>query len=84
VNIFGNWLNDVDSSFKLLIRVGVIVVVWSLWLCRNDKVFNNKKCFSYAGYLPVHNYALFAVASTACGVSRPIYECVKMIGGYRG
>jgi hypothetical protein len=41
-NIFGNWLNGVDNRFKLLIRVGAIAVIWSLWLCRNDKVFNDK------------------------------------------
>ena len=41
-NIFGNWLNGVDARFKLLIRVGAIAVIWSLWLCRNDKVFNDK------------------------------------------
>jgi hypothetical protein len=41
-NIFVKWLNGVDSRFKTLIRVGVIIVVWSLWLCRNNKVFNSK------------------------------------------
>ena len=41
-NIFGNWLNGVESRFKLIIRMGAIAVIWSLWLCRNDKVFNNK------------------------------------------
>jgi hypothetical protein len=41
-NIFGNWLNGVDARYKTLIRVGAIAVVWSLWLCRNDKVFNDK------------------------------------------
>jgi hypothetical protein len=40
-NIFGNWLNGVDHRYKTLIRVGAIAVIWSLWLCRNDKVFNN-------------------------------------------
>jgi hypothetical protein len=34
-NIFGNWL-------KKHIRVGAIAFIWSLWLCRNDKVFNDK------------------------------------------
>ena len=43
-NIFGNWLNGVDSRLKLIIRVGAIAVIWSLWLCRNDKVFNDKNC----------------------------------------
>ena len=41
-NIFVNWLNGVDHRFKRLIRVGAIAVIWSLWLCRNDKVFNDK------------------------------------------
>jgi hypothetical protein len=41
-NIYGNWLNGVDNRLKLLIRVGAIAVIWSLWLCRNDKVFNDK------------------------------------------
>ena len=36
-NIFGNWLNGVDPRFKLFSRVGAIDVIWSLWLCRNDK-----------------------------------------------
>ena len=41
-NIFGNWLNGVDNRLKRLIRVGALAVIWSLWLCRNDKVFNDK------------------------------------------
>ena len=41
-NIFGNWLNGVDPRFKLFSRVGAIAVIWSLWLCRNDKVFHDK------------------------------------------
>jgi hypothetical protein len=43
-NIFGNWLHDIDLRFRMLIRVGALVVIWSLWLCRNDKVFNDKNC----------------------------------------
>ena len=31
-----------DRRFKLLIRMGAIAVIWSLWLYRNDKVFNDK------------------------------------------
>jgi hypothetical protein len=40
-NIFGNWLYGVDAKYKNLIRVGAIAILWSLWLCRNDKVFND-------------------------------------------
>jgi hypothetical protein len=42
INIFENWLNGIDRRFKKHIRVWAIVFIWSLWLCRNDKVFNDK------------------------------------------
>ena len=41
-NIFGNWLHGIDHKFRTIIRVGAIAIVWSFWLCRNDKVFNDK------------------------------------------
>jgi hypothetical protein len=41
-NIFGNWLNIIDHRFKKHIRVGAIGFIWSLFLCRNNKVFNDK------------------------------------------
>jgi hypothetical protein len=43
-NVFGNWLHGTDLRFITLIRVGAIAVIWSLWLCRNDKVFDDKNC----------------------------------------
>jgi hypothetical protein len=43
-NIFGNWLHGIDLRFQTLIRVGALAVIWSLWLCRNDKVLNDKNC----------------------------------------
>jgi hypothetical protein len=41
-NIFGNCLNGIDYKYRILLRVGAMALIWSLWLCRNDKVFNNK------------------------------------------
>jgi hypothetical protein len=43
--VFGNWLNGINNRFKKHIRVGAIAFIWSLWLCRNDKVFNDKNSF---------------------------------------
>jgi hypothetical protein len=43
-NIFGNWLHDIDYKYMILLRVGAMALIWSLWLCRNDKVFNDKNC----------------------------------------
>ena len=33
-----------DNRFKQLIRVAALAVIWSLWLCRNGKVFTDKNC----------------------------------------
>jgi hypothetical protein len=41
-NIFGNWIYDIDSKYRILLRVGAMALIWLLWLCRNDKVFGNK------------------------------------------
>jgi hypothetical protein len=45
-HLFGSWLNGVERRFKTFIRVGAIAIIWSLWLCRNDKIFHdiNSSC----------------------------------------
>jgi hypothetical protein len=39
---FRNWLNVIDHRFKKHIRVGAVAFIWSLWLYRNNKVFDDK------------------------------------------
>jgi hypothetical protein len=41
-NVFGNWVHGIDNKFRILLRVGAIALIRSLWLYRNDKVFYNK------------------------------------------
>jgi hypothetical protein len=41
-NIFGNSLNGIDYKYSILLRLGAMTLIWSLWLYRNNKVFNNK------------------------------------------
>jgi hypothetical protein len=36
--------------------------------------FQRLKFFSYAGYVPVHNFAPFMVVSSACEEPQPVYE----------
>jgi hypothetical protein len=55
--------------------------IWLFWLCRNKKVFNDKK-FYYARYLPIHLFVLFMVVSSVCGGPRLLYEDVYMVGGH--
>ena len=37
---FGTWLNGIESNVARHIRVGVSALLWTIWLCRNDLVFN--------------------------------------------
>ena len=41
-NIYGHWMDGVPNSFRTLISMGASVLLWSLWLCRNDLVLNDK------------------------------------------
>jgi hypothetical protein len=45
-------------------------------------VFDNKKFFYFAGYLPIYQYTPFMVISTAGGGSIPIYGGLCTTGGY--
>jgi hypothetical protein len=60
--------------------VGTLALIWLLWLCRNDLIFNGKNSSSFAGNLPMHFYAPFVVTTTAYGEQRVVYGGVYMVG----
>jgi hypothetical protein len=50
--MFNGWLRGVNKDVKLLLLLGGAATCWSIWLSRNDIVFEKKKiCLSCAGYL---------------------------------
>ena len=40
-HLFGQWMQGVDKNFKNKIWFGACILCWSIWLCRNDVIFNN-------------------------------------------
>src|SRR3954462_15136813 len=34
-------MNGIEDKYGTLFRVGALSIIWSLWLGRNDKIFNN-------------------------------------------
>ena len=38
--LFGTWLNGIEPDLARHIRVGVCALLWTIWTCRNDLVFN--------------------------------------------
>jgi hypothetical protein len=72
-NIFGNWLHGIDKRFTILIMVGEFVIVWSFWLCRNDKVFNGKN-LSFILFIYGRLYNILRIVT--------YYRGVCTVGGY--
>src|SRR3954466_13490833 len=35
-------LHGIDNKLKTILRIGALAVIWSPWLCRNDRIFSDK------------------------------------------
>ena len=46
-NLFGNWLVGINKILKGHIRVGVCALLWAIWNCRNDRVFNRSRSINF-------------------------------------
>jgi len=61
-NMFESWLNGIPKDFKPLVLVGAAALCWSVWLCRNAVVFDNKQSsFSQVIYLTTHWLRTWAI-----------------------
>jgi hypothetical protein len=45
-HIIGDWESNKGCTHKKLLLPGVAALFWSIWLCRNDAVFNHKPILS--------------------------------------
>jgi hypothetical protein len=62
-NMFRNWLNGVEKQTNARIRVGVCALIWALWNCRNDMVFNKT---GTAHFLQVIHMATYWTREWSC------------------
>jgi len=61
-DMFGHWLDGIESNLKPLILLGASALCWSLWLCRNAFIFENKHTsFLQVIYLTTHWLRTWAV-----------------------
>ena len=42
-NMFGTWLTGINHNLKHLVLLGAAATCWSLWLCKNGVIFENKQ-----------------------------------------
>jgi hypothetical protein len=47
-HLFGSWLHGFQKDLKPLILLGATATCWSLWLCKNDLVFEKTCLLSLA------------------------------------
>lgn len=67
-NMFGNSLGGVHPKLKAHIRVVVCALVWAIWNCRNDLVFNGSKFpKKIAGHLQSCQFNPYLVYPASCG-----------------
>jgi len=66
--LFGTWLDGIEPQTARHIRVGVCALLWAVWNCRNDLVFNRTiNTHFVAGYLPSHCVDPYVVAAHSDG-----------------
>ena len=46
----------------------MLFVISSLWLCRNDMVYNGKNCFSYVNHVLLHAYTPFVTITRGVSI----------------
>jgi hypothetical protein len=56
VNMFDNWLNEVNKQDKAIIGIGLSALCSSIWNCTNDIVFSRQRgtTFLQVIYRAVH------------------------------
>ena len=60
-DMFGNWLDGIQSNLKPLILLGASILCWPLWLCRNAFIFEKTHFFLQVIYLTTHWLRTWAV-----------------------
>jgi hypothetical protein len=45
--IFGTWVLNMNGGMRKLLLVGIVVMLWVVWLSWNDIVFDKKPVLSY-------------------------------------
>jgi hypothetical protein len=79
---FGLWIKGAGSSVKKIISMGGAVVLWSIWLCRND--YYLQQCFHfipYAGFVKEHILVQILEQSIGKGGAKEDQGLVSETGG---
>ena len=46
-SLFGTWLTGVEHTTAARIRIGICALLWAIWNCRNDMIFNRQHTLTF-------------------------------------
>ena len=46
-SLFGTWLAGVEHNTAVRIRIGICALLWAIWNCRNDMIFNRQNILNF-------------------------------------
>uniref|UniRef100_A0A452YYY1 Reverse transcriptase zinc-binding domain-containing protein n=1 Tax=Aegilops tauschii subsp. strangulata TaxID=200361 RepID=A0A452YYY1_AEGTS len=46
-SLFGTWLARVEQITAARIRIGICALLWAIWNCRNDMIFNRQHTLTF-------------------------------------
>ena len=68
-SLFGMWLAGVDQITAARIRIGICALIWAIWNCRNDMIFNIQHFLNIlAGHLQSYNMDPYIVLTHSYGL----------------
>jgi hypothetical protein len=79
-SMLGSWLYGLSKELKSLALLGAAATCLSLWLCRNDLVFEKKCIFSFTSYLLDYTLAPYMGCPTDVNFTRFGCSGISTIG----
>jgi hypothetical protein len=79
--MFGTWILNMNTRMCNLTLVGIGVIIWTIWLSRNDIAFDKKiSSILYAGYLQGDTLDKNMVTVPKGGGTQAIARCLPYFG----
>jgi hypothetical protein len=78
--MFGSWLAGLYNNLKARVLLGVSATCWSLWLYRNNVVFNKiSHIFTFAGYTFSYSLASYmAILQKSGSLDKVVAACLHL------
>ena len=74
------WLAGVEQITAARIRIGICALLWAIWNCRNDMIFNRQHINFFAGYLQSYSLDSYMILTHSYGLQGAFGYWVQPMG----